>query len=77
MCFLDSVSGKKLQEHMKNCYKVIGTSKTVNDEFQYFRKGTVDSSKRELSEDLFKKLDKWEKSHLEAAGVTSEELYGI
>lgn len=54
-----------------------GGISTPNKDFEYFRKGVVGSSRQELSADLVNKLEEWNKLNLEAAGVTSEELYGV
>lgn len=70
----DSVSGKLLEQNMKQNYQGISDQ---NEEYVYYRKGAVGSSKKELSSDLLHKLEEWSTKNLGEAGVTSEELYGI
>lgn len=52
-------------------------SDTPNENYEFFRKGAVGSSNKELSEDMIKKLNEWETVNLKAAGVSREEFYGV
>lgn len=67
----ESATVKALQNLMDEGKK----AKNIQNNFQFLRRGIVDSYKDELSEELVAKLDRWSAKFLEEANVTSDQVF--